>query len=169
MTALDLMVEPLTPEAFRPFGDVLEADGEATMIINDGRCGRFHDIGRLSFEGGKAGISLFRSEASSLPYELILMERHPVGSQAFIPMTASPFLVVVAENDGNRPAELRAFITRADQGVNYLQNIWHAPLIALEESAVFAVVDRIGPGDNLQEHRMERAVYVIDSTCPPSS
>lgn len=165
MTAAEIIAEPLTPGTFFAFGDVLEAKGGPTMMINDGRCGRFHDICRLSFEGGNAGISLFRSEASRMPYKLTLMERHPVGSQTFIPITAAPYIVVVANDDGGRPVEPRAFFSRADQGVNYLKNVWHAPLIALEEGAVFAVIDRIGPDDNLQEHRMEHPVYVID--CEP--
>jgi len=161
MNAVEIKAEPLTKESFLPFGDVLEVEGAPSMKINDGRCDRFHDICRLSFEEGNAGISLFRSEASPMPYELTLFERHPVGSQAFIPMTSAPYLIVVAGDDNGQPAQPSAFMARGDQGVNYLKNVWHAPLIALQAGAVFAVVDRIGPGDNLQEHRMGRPFYVM--------
>ena len=155
-----IVARPLTADAFRPFGDVIEARGTADMIINDGRCGRFHDLARLTMDGGKAGISIFCSEASSLPYDVTLLERHPLGSQAFIPMVAVPFLVVVAADDGGRPGAVQAFITAPGQGVNYLANTWHAPLIALEANCPFAVIDRIGPGDNLQEARLGTPVKV---------
>ncbi|MCL4168377.1 UNVERIFIED_CONTAM: hypothetical protein GTU68_019385, partial [Idotea baltica] len=67
------------------------------MIINQGLCGRFHDLAKINFVGSdaRAGISFFKSEARSLPYRLDMMERHPLGSQAFIPMTAHPFLIIV--------------------------------------------------------------------------
>ena len=151
---------PLTEDAFRPFGDVIAASGTADMMINGGRCERFHNRARLEFSDGKAGISLFRSNASALPYTLTLMERHPIGSQAFIPMGAIPYLVVVAEDDGGKPGRLHAFLAGPDQGVNYLANTWHAPLIALEDGALFAVVDRIGTGNNLQEVTLSSPVHV---------
>lgn len=151
---------PLNADAFRPFGDVIEATGTADMTINEGRCERFHNKARLAFEEGQAGISLFRSDAITVPYELTLMERHPIGSQAFIPMGASPYLVVVAEDDDGKPGTLHAFIATADQGVNYLANTWHAPLLALEDNALFTVVDRIGGGNNLQEATLPQPVRV---------
>lgn len=151
----------LTADAFRPFGDVIETAEDADMMINDGRCERFHDLARLTFDGGEAGISLFRTDAISLPFTMDLMERHPLGSQAFIPMSAQPFLVVVAPDDAGRPGTPHAFITNAGQGVNYLNNVWHAPLLALEDGAVFAVVDRIGGGGNLEEFRLATPVTVL--------
>ncbi len=144
--------QPLTSAAFAPYGDVLECTGKADKIINQGMCGRFHDRAALSFEGGTAGISLFNTTPRSFPYTLDMMERHPLGSQAFIPMTEHPFLVIVAEDSDNAPHNPQAFITTAGQGINYHQNIWHGVLTPLHTPGLFAVVDRIGDGDNLQEY-----------------
>ena len=146
-----LKARPISADAFRPFGDVFDAEGTPDMIINAGRCGRHHDKVRLDFDGGRAGISLFRTKSVELPYRIALMERHPLGAQAFIPMSEEPFLVVVAEDDGGKPGKLHAFMTAPRQGVSYLPNTWHAPLLALQDDAVFAVVDRIGSGNNLEE------------------
>lgn len=96
--------EPLTAEAFAPFGEVLEAEGPPDRIINQGLCGRWHDRAALDFgPGGRAGISVFRAEPRALPLRLEMVERHPLGSQAFIPMSLDPFLVVVAPDDGGTP------------------------------------------------------------------
>lgn len=155
-----LTARPIDAEHFRPFGDVFDAEGKPDMIINGGRCGRHHDRVRLDVGGGRAGISLFRTQAVEIPYALTVMERHPLGAQAFIPMSEDPFVVVVAEDDGGRPGRLHAFLTRPRQGVSYLPNTWHAPLIALRNDAVFAVVDRTGPGDNLEEFTYDKPVTV---------
>jgi len=154
MSAQSIIAEPLTADAFRPFGDVIEAAGDADMIINDGRCERFHDLARLSYDGGTAGVSLFRTRAVDVPCTVALMERHPLGSQTFMPMSAAPFLVVVAPDDAGKPGQPRAFLTRPHQGVSYLENVWHAPLLALEDGAIFTVIDRIGGGNNLEEYTL---------------
>ncbi|MEC9346888.1 MAG: ureidoglycolate lyase [Pseudomonadota bacterium] len=161
MAPASIIARPLEPEAFRPFGDVIDTHRPADYRINGGRCERFHDMARLAFANdGQAGISLFRSDASAVPYRLELMERHPVGSQAFLPLTGSAYLVVVAEDAGGRPGTLHAFLAGPHQGVNYLANTWHAPLIALSDGAVFAVVDRIGAGPNLEEATLPEPVLV---------
>ena len=149
-----LPIETLTPALFAPFGDVLEAVGPADRLINGGLCGRFHDLARLDFRDGRAGISIFSAEPRTIPYELGMMERHPLGSQAFLPMVLHPFLVVVAEDEGGRPGTPRAFLTTPGQGVNYHRNVWHGVLTPLHEPGLFAVIDRIGPNDaaNLEEH-----------------
>ncbi len=147
--------EPLDPAAFAPFGDVLEAEGAPDRIINAGLCGRFHDRARLDFgPEGRAGISIFRAELRRLPLTLDLLERHPEGSQAFVPMSADGFLVVVAPDAGGQPGRPRAFLTRPGQGVNVLRNTWHGVLTPLAGSGLFAVIDRIGPGANLEEHHL---------------
>lgn len=146
-----LSAVPLTRDAFRPFGDVIDTANGHDMIINAGRCERFHNLAALSYSGGKAGISLFKTKSSAQPVTVDVMERHPLGSQAFIPMSANPFLIVVAEDDGGAPGTMHAFLTAPYQGVNYAANVWHAPLLALEDDAMFAVIDRIGPGENLEE------------------
>ena len=100
----EIRTEPLTAASFAGFGDVLEAAGAADMIINQGKCDRFHDRARLDFgPGGRAGLSIFRAEARALPYRLDLLERHPDGSQAFIPMSQAPFLVIVAADESGKP------------------------------------------------------------------
>ncbi|MEJ6397336.1 ureidoglycolate lyase [Yoonia sp. 208BN28-4] len=147
-----LILRPLSADAFAPFGDVLEIAGAPDKIINQGLCGRFHDRAAMDFADGRAGISLFQSEARSLPITLDMMERHPEGSQAFIPMTADPFVVVVAADKDGAPHDPQAFITAPGQGVNYHRNTWHGVLTPLASPGLFAVVDRIGEGPNLQEH-----------------
>ena len=145
-------IVPLTPEAFAPFGDVLEVAGEPDKIINQGLCGRFHDRAQMDFSDGRAGISLFDAKPRTLPYKLDMVERHPDGSQAFIPMTHQPFLVIVAPDEGGVPGQPLAFLTNPGQAVNYHRGTWHGVLTPLHGPGLFAVVDRIGSGSNLQEY-----------------
>jgi ureidoglycolate lyase len=145
-------VEPLTVDAFAAFGDVLDCSGSADRIINQGLCGRFHDRAYLDFTDGKAGISLFNAQPRSLPYTLDMMERHPDGSQAFIPMSEHPFLVIVAQDNNGEPSNPQAFITKSGQAINFHRNTWHGVCTPLAAPGLFAVVDRIGPGDNLEEY-----------------
>lgn len=148
----EIRTEALTPEAFAPFGDVLDTDGAPDRIINRGLCGRWHDRARLDFgPGGRAGISLFKAEPRALPYLLDLVERHPDGSQAFLPLSLDPFLVIVAEDAGGRPGSIRAFLTAPGQGINLHRGTWHGVLTPLSGPGLFAVVDRIGEGPNLEE------------------
>ena len=156
-------IEPITAAAFAPFGDLLEASGSPDTIINGGLCERFHDQARLDFgPGGRAGISIFRSRVASLPYSLSLIERHPEGSQAFIPMTADPFLVLVASDLHGRPTGVRAFRTSPGQGINILRNTWHGALAPLADPGLFTVIDRIGPTPNLEECRLEAPFVITD-------
>ena len=147
-----IALQPLTAEAFAPFGDVLDTSGAPDRIINQGLCGRFHDRAALDFADGRAGISLFRAEPRTLPLVLDMVERHPDGSQAFLPMSEAPFLVVVAPDEGGTPGRPRAFLTQAGQGVNYHRGVWHGVLCPLSAPGLFAVVDRIGAGPHLEEH-----------------
>ena len=145
-------IEPLTVAAFAPFGDVLDVSGEPDKIINQGLCGRYHDRAAVDVIDGKAGISLFNAQARQLPLVLDMVERHPDGSQAFLPMSFSPFLVIVAPDENGKPGRPRAFLSTAGQGVNYHRGTWHGVLTPLHAPGLFAVIDRIGAGDNLQEH-----------------
>lgn len=145
-------IEPLTVAAFAPFGDVLDVSGEPDKIINQGLCGRYHDRAAVDVTDGKAGISLFNAQARQLPLVLDMVERHPDGSQAFLPMSFSPFLVIAAPDENGKPGRPRAFLSTAGQGVNYHRGTWHGVLTPLHAPGLFAVVDRIGAGDNLQEH-----------------
>ena len=159
-----LTLEPLTAEAFAPWGDVIEASGES-FPINGGMCDRFHDRARMEFtgEGGRAGISVGWGRPYPLPHRFDLVERHPLGSQAFVPMTEDPFLVVVAPDEDGRPGTPRAFITRPGQGINYLRNVWHGVLTPLGRATPFVIVDRIGPGVNLEEYRYDTEWNVVTS------
>jgi len=159
----EIKLELLTEDAFAPFGDIIQMSEEPDMIINQGLCGRFHDLAVLEADsGGRMGISLFRSEKRDLPYQLDMMERHPLGSQAFVPMGPEPFLIIVAEDDGGRPGHPRAFITEAGQGVNYRKNTWHGVLTPLSEPGLFAVVDRIGDEPNLEEFWFDEPYLVLE-------
>jgi len=146
-----IAVETLTPEVFAPFGDILQATGEPTKIINQGNCGRWHDLAKLDFADGRAGISLFNAKARALPYTLDLVERHPDGSQAFLPMTEHPWLVIVASDNNGQPDTPRAFAVPPHVGVNLHRGTWHGVLTPLHTPGLFAVVDRIGSGQNLEE------------------
>ncbi|MCA0998504.1 ureidoglycolate lyase [Alloyangia pacifica] len=154
---------PLTAVAFAPFGEVLEADGTPDKIINQGLCGRFHDRATLDIIEGCAGISLFKAEQRQLPLRLEMVERHPQGSQAFVPMSFDPFLVVVAPDAGGRPGAPRAFLTRPGQGINFHRGTWHGVLTPLHAPGLFAVIDRIGEGPNLEEHWFDEP-YLIHAT-----
>lgn len=142
--------EPLTAEAFAPFGDVLDATGDF-RLINAGLCQRHHDRATLDFgPAGRAGISVFKAQPRALPYAFDLIERHPDGSQAFLPMSEHPFLVIVAPSPDATP---RAFLTDGAQGINLHRGTWHGVLTPLHEPGLFAVVDRIGTTPNLEEFR----------------
>ena len=153
-----VVAEPLAAAEFAPWGEVLEAKGAPDRMINQGLCGRYHDRATLVADGGRPGISLFDAEPRSLPYRLDMVERHPLGNQAFIPMTRAPFLVIVAPEGPGRP---RAFLTAPGQGINLRPNAWHGVLTPLSAPGLFAVVDRIGPGDNLEEHWFEEPWTVV--------
>lgn len=160
---MNLCCEPLTAAAFAPFGDVLECAGDPDKIINAGKCGRYHDRARLDFgDDGRAGISIFNAEPRTLPYTCDLLERHPEGSQAFIPMSEHPFLIIVAA-DNNGPVQPRAFLTMPGQAINFHRNVWHGVLTPLHAPGLFAVIDRIGTSENLEEHRLSDPLIITDA------
>lgn len=142
-------IEPLSATTFAPFGEVLEASGPPDKMINQGLCARFHDRALLDFDDARAGISIFRAQPRSLPHVLDLVERHPDGSQAFLPMSEHPFLVIVTTDPEAKP---HAFVTNGAQGINLHRGTWHGVLTPLDGPGLFAVVDRIGPTLNLEEH-----------------
>ncbi len=148
-----IKIHPLTATAFAPFGEVLEVSGTPDRLINAGKCGRFHDRARLDFADARAGISIFKSESFALPYRLELVERHPEGSQAFVCMSADPFLIVAASDENGTPGTPLAFVTNGTQAVNIRSNVWHGVLTPLSGAGLFAVIDRIGTTKNLEEYR----------------
>jgi ureidoglycolate lyase len=86
---------------------------------------------------------------------LELVERHPEGSQAFLPMNQNPFLVIVAPDEEGTPGRPLAFHTAPGQGINFNRNVWHGVLTPLFAPGLFAVVDRIGTSKNLEEYWFE--------------
>jgi ureidoglycolate lyase len=153
---------PLTAVAFASFGDVLDTSGQADRIINAGMAGRWHDRARLDFgPDGRAGISVFDAVPRRLPYDFDLVERHPLGSQAFLPMTLHPFLVIVAPDAGGHPGDPLAFLSTPGQGINLHRGVWHGVLTPLYAPGLFTVVDRIGEGPNLEEFRYSQSWTVV--------
>lgn len=153
-----LKVEPLTIEAFAPFGDLIELDHAAEIrLINGGTTTRFHDVATVDVGdgGGRPLINIFRGKPFALPVEIAMLERHPLGSQAFHPLSDRPYLVVVAPDEAGRPGSPRAFLAKG-RGVNYAKGVWHHPLLALEDVSDFLVIDRGGAGNNLEEAVLDR-------------
>ena len=160
----EIVIEPLTKAAFAPFGEILEADGVPDKIINQGMCGRHHDLAALDFVDGHAGISIFNAQVRALPYELVMMERHPEGSQAFVPMSYFPFLIIVASDANGAPHRPRAFLSNAGQGINFHRNTWHGVLTPLHAPGLFCIVDRIGDGANLEEFFFDTPYVVVSKS-----
>lgn len=156
-----LTVQSLDEAAFLPFGDILQVQSEATAIINQGNCARYSNLAQLDFTDGKAGISIFQAKPYELPLTLPMLERHPLGSQAFLPLSEHPFLIIVAEDEAGVPGVPSVFLSNGAQGVNYHRNTWHGVLTPIAGNGLFAVVDRIGTGTNLEEHWFDTP-YVID-------
>jgi len=147
----EIIAQSLTKENFASFGDIIDNQGTPNKIINQGKCERYDNLAKLDILDGFAGISIFNAIARNLPYELTMMERHPLGSQTFIPMIHAPFLITVAEDDNSYPNRPKAFLSHPGQAINIHRNIWHGVLTPLQEPGLFAVVDRIGTGSNLEE------------------
>ncbi len=147
-----ITVSDLTPESFAPFGEVIDAKTKAPLDINQGFAKRFDDLALIdvSAEQGESKVSLFTASARPLPIEIKLMERHPLGCQLFFPLQDEPWLVLVC-TDPHDPTTFRAFSATGQQGVNYARNVWHHPLLVLRRDSRFIIVDRKGPGNNLEE------------------
>lgn len=158
-----LQPTPLSAAAFAPFGDVIEVEGRAARWINQGTCERFDDLAQVDVaaEGGRPLISLFRATPRSLPLQLQSLERHPLSSQAFYPLQPQPFLIVVAQ-DGSGPVapRVRAYMSSGRQGVNFRRNTWHHELLALNQTSLFLVIDRGGPGENCEQLPIEEGVTI---------
>jgi ureidoglycolate lyase len=158
-----LRVEALTRDAFAPFGEVLDADAARQVFtINEGTATRFHDLARLDCgsDDGRVCVSLFRAEARALPFTVAMLERHPLGSQAFVPLDPATRYVVVVATDPAQPP--RAFLVDGGRGVNLHRGCWHHPLLVLDRRADFLVLDRAGPGANCDEAALPQA-RVLDS------
>ena len=157
-----LAIEPLTRRAFAPFGDVIEFEDRESYPINDGMADRYHALAAVETggEGAQAVISLVKSRQFSLPHTIDHLEYHPHGSQAFIPLDADPFIVVVAAA-GPEPAELRAFQTNGNQGINYRAGTWHHVLLTPFAAMRFICVDRDSPEHNCVDCHLPEAARRI--------
>jgi len=160
---LVLRPQALAASAFAPFGDVIEA-GTAARSINSGTTQHFSDLARVEVDAaGRSQVSIYRVVPYALPLQIAMLERHPLGSQAFIPLHDEPFLVVVAPpGDRIERGAIRAFVSNGRQGVNYRAGTWHHPVIALSNPSEFLVIDRQGPGGNCDEHPFEKGSLVLE-------
>ena len=152
-----IVIEPLAREAYAPFGQVIETAGAHHYPINNGMTERFHDLARIELGGvhPRPLVSIARGKPYELPLILTMMERHPLGSQAFYPLSPRPFLSIVALDENGRPGLPRAFLCRPGQGINMAMNTWHAVLTPLEAESDFLLIDRGGEGNNLEEYFFE--------------
>jgi ureidoglycolate lyase len=156
-----LKPEPLTKVAFAAFGDVVESDGHTPLDINQGFALRFDNLARIDVaaEGGQSKVSLFTANPRPQPLMINLMERHPLGSQLFYPLQDRPWMVLVCA-DPHDPSTYRTFAATGRQGINYHRNIWHFPLLVFDAGSQFIVVDRVGPGKNLEEVELEQPLSI---------
>ena len=155
-----MKIDKLTKEAFSPFGDVVEIEGAQHFTINQGFAERFNNLANIDVnaEGGEVNISIFTTIARPKPIAITLMERHPLGTQLFYPLQNEDWLVLVCD-DPLREASYRLFQASGKQGINYGRNIWHHPLLVHSENC-FLIIDRSGPGHNLQEIMLPQVMTI---------
>lgn len=165
--AASLRAEPLAPEAFGPFGEVLGYDAAASRSVNAGTARRHDTTARLGGAGGPV-LGIYRVEPARLPLSLDTMERHPASSQAFVSL-GPPFLVVVAPEAGGLPdlRHARAFLGAAGQGINYRAGVWHAPITALGPGGDFLMlIWEQGTEEDCHVHALARPVRVTPQDTP---
>ena len=154
-----LRVKPLTQADFAPFGDVIESEGRDSVPMNNGMAERFQQLARIAItdDHSYAAISLVKSKKFNLPHKVDHIEYHPFGSQAFIPLDQTPFIVVVAKAGAAPAADaLKAFITNGRQGINYHTGTWHHVLLTPYAAMDFICVDRVGEGKNCTNHYFDK-------------
>jgi ureidoglycolate lyase len=158
--AIPLPLEPLTAAAFAPFGDVVAPQGGDAVTMNSGTAKRYAALAAVDVcgEEARAVIGLVHAQARALPFDVTFLERHPLGSQAFVPLAGTRWIVVVAESPDATP---RAFLAAMGEGVNYRRGTWHHPLIALE-AGWFVVIDRVGVGENCDERTLARTFRIAE-------
>lgn len=154
---LTIKPQPLTREVFAPFGDVIQIEGSNQFEINSGYTTRVHDLIdiQLGGESARAQFSFFLGRPR--PLEIKMLEKHPLGSQAFYPIEDKRWLVVVAS--APEPESVCAFWASGRQGVNYHQNVWHHPLLVIEPQR-FVIIDRGGDGHNCDEVELVTSVLI---------
>ncbi|MEE4284425.1 MAG: ureidoglycolate lyase [Pseudomonadales bacterium] len=170
----ELQLQPLSQELFAPFGQVIEtrSDDKAEddrKPMNDARFLRFDNLATTDVAPGcHAIISIAQClQATQLPYPITLLERHPLGSQAFIPLQQQQMIIVVAEPTSNgEPGELMGFVSNGQQSIQYHRGTWHMPLIAFQPGATFLIVDSDDSQPNCDEFSLSEAVYIPASALP---
>ncbi|VAV96255.1 Ureidoglycolate lyase [hydrothermal vent metagenome] len=156
-----LIPEPLTAAAFAPYGDVVDASSErAQRLINEGHTTRFHDLADVT-AAGRLTVNIFRSEARDLPVTLHQMECHPKACQMFMPLSGHPYLVVVAPKGDFDGGNIRVFLARPDQGVNYHAGTWHHYSLALKGQSDFLVLDYADMEDNCDIAILSSPIEII--------
>lgn len=161
----EISIEPLTQRNFLPFGDVIETNERKYDLINENRCKKFGNLSKLQVNRNDvAGFSIFESKAQNLPFKINFMERHPLASQAFMPLNRETFLITVAFDNETNPERLRAFRTNGLQGININPNIWHGVLCPLEKDGTFLVVDRLETHNNLEIHEFNTPITINSGT-----
>jgi ureidoglycolate lyase len=160
---ITLQAAPLTCERFAPFGEVIETSRGASRAMNTARFERFDDLCNIDIsKNGRVAVSIARCRTpSSLPLRLDMLERHPLGSQAFIPLSPCKMVIVVAPpQEAVDTAALRAFVSNGRQGINYRRGTWHMPLISLTAGQEYLIIDRGGDDANCEEHTLDDAVFL---------
>ena len=160
---ITLRPKPLTRERFSPYGDVIEAADIERAAMNAARFERFDDLCSVDMGAdGRVAVSIARCRAAtSLPYRIDMVERHPLGSQAFVPLSGATMIVVVAPpRESVEAADLEAFVTNGRQGINYGRGTWHMPLIAFASGQEFLVIDRATDQPNCDEHVLDEPVML---------
>ena len=157
---MKIVIKPkkITRKNFKKFGDVIYTKKIKPININDGYAKRFHNLGNINTlkKNGSTIMSIFSAKKRKFPMNIKMMEKHPLGSQAFIPMTETTFLVFVAPKS-KKPniKKIKSFIVPKQTGINYRPGIWHFPLIS-SKNMNFLVIDRNGKGNNLIIHNFKQ-------------
>ena len=159
---MQLRPVPLSKAGFAPFGEVVEIEEAERSLINQGFAERFSDLARVDVatEGGSVNVSIVIAEPRPTPIAIKLMERHPLGSQIFYPLQDRPWLVLVCA-DPKDAVSFCCFSATGRQGVNYARSTWHHPLLVVDEGSRFLVIDRKGPGNNMEEVALNIGVELV--------
>lgn len=154
----NLQIKPLTSGSFAPYGDVLEVSPDNKHFpINEGYTERYHDLANIDVASkkGRPIVSIFRTVPLAMPIKIQMMERHPLGSQAFMPLGQQPYLVVVAPKGEFDQHKIEVFLAQSTQGVNYHKGTWHHFCLALNQASDFLVIDRSGEGNNCDVEKLD--------------
>ena len=162
---METIIKPIkiTRKNFAAYGNLISSNDIKPIDINAGYAKRFDDLANIksSKNGGKTIVSIFSALKRNFPMKIDMMEKHPLGSQAFIPMKETTFLCFVAP-PGESPEidKIQSFIIPPKTGINYKPDIWHFPLISTENTD-FLVIDRKGNSENLVIHKFDKEKIVL--------